>query len=121
MGFAVGCYSLACLAIMRWWMVRRGVWRSIALGGLAVALLLALSLVADVSASQQNQMYPVAVIAEDGVWLRKGNGLAYPPRGSTALNRGVEARVVGSRGGWCQIELAEGEVGWVPAEKILVD
>ncbi len=44
---------------------------------------------------------------------RKGDGLAYPPRYETPLNRGVEASpVVSSRDGSVQIELAGGEVGW---------
>jgi hypothetical protein len=37
------------------------------------------------------------------------------------VNRGVEARLLFEREGWAQIELAAGEVGWVPREYLLVD
>ena len=47
--------------------------------------------------------------------LRAGNGLSYPPRYETPLNRGVEARLLFARGAWLQIELSGGEIGWVPA------
>jgi len=55
------------------------------------------------------------------VMLRTGNGLRYPPRYETPLNRGVEARLLFTRGDWLQIEFAGGEVGWVPREYALVD
>jgi hypothetical protein len=69
---------------------------------------------------------PLVVILDDGVLLRKGDGLAYPPRYDTPLNRGAEARLLFERGGWLQVELAGGEVGWVPRrldqhEYVLVD
>jgi uncharacterized protein YgiM (DUF1202 family) len=64
---------------------------------------------------------PLVVIAEDNVILRKGNGLSYPPRYEQPVNRGVEARLRYERGDWLQIELAGGEVGWVPRAVALVD
>jgi hypothetical protein len=69
----------------------------------------------------QEQQHPLVVIADDGVLLRKGNGLSYPPRYETPLNRGVEARLLVSRGDWLQIELEGGEIGWVPREYARVD
>ncbi len=69
---------------------------------------------------------PVAVVAADGVILRKGNGEAYPPKEvnkiAVRLNRGVEARVLSQRSnGWLQIELADGLVGWAPRQQLLLD
>ncbi len=61
------------------------------------------------------------VIAADGVLLRRGDGLAYMPRYDTPVNRGVEARLLFARGDWLQIELAAGEVGWVPRRLVLLD
>jgi hypothetical protein len=61
------------------------------------------------------------VISDDGVLLRAGNGLSYPARSETPLNRGVEARLLYVRGDWLQIELGSGELGWVPREYALVD
>jgi hypothetical protein len=59
---------------------------------------------------------PLVVVAEDGVLLRRGDGLAYPPRYDTPLPRGAEARLRRERGTWLQIELSGGEIGWVPRE-----
>jgi hypothetical protein len=70
---------------------------------------------------EQSQEHPLVVIAEDGVRLRKGNNRAFPPRYDTSLPRGVEGRRLFVREGWAQIELAGGEVGWLPCEQILVD
>ena len=62
---------------------------------------------------------PVAVVAVDGVTLRKGNGESYPPRVETKLPRGAEVRVVGRRGGWVQVKLPGGAVGWLPEAGVL--
>jgi hypothetical protein len=64
---------------------------------------------------------PLVVLAADGLLLRKGNSALFPPRFETPLNRGVEAELLFRRGGWLQIELAGGEVGWVPARAALVE
>ena len=58
---------------------------------------------------------------EDGVLLRKGDGQTFPPRYETPVNRGVEARRLYERGGWVQIELSGGEVGWAPRGCLLID
>jgi hypothetical protein len=55
------------------------------------------------------------------VLLRRGDGLAFPPRYYTPINRGVEARRLFERGGWVQIELSGGEIGWVPRDSVLAD
>lgn len=60
----------------------------------------------------------VVVLARDEV-LRTGNATAFPPRLEPALPRGVEARRRAERGGWVQVELAGGAVGWLPAEALL--
>lgn len=117
---ALGSYSLACVAGTRWLMVRRGRWLGAAAGGFAGATLLAGWLALDVRAAGEDSSRPLVVIADDGVLLRKGNGLAYPPRYETPVNRGVEARLLFERGDWLQIELAGGEVGWVPRRYALV-
>ena len=67
--------------------------------------------------SQENAL-PRVVVARDVV-LRKGNGESYPPRLEARLPAGVEARERARRGGWVQVELAGGEVGWLPEAGIL--
>ncbi len=112
-GLAFALYSLGWLGLARWWMVRRSGWLIGGGSALGMSALLATGLVWEARQDTQEQRYPIVVIAEDGVLLRKGNGLSYPPRSETPLNRGVEARLLYERGPWVQIELSGGEVGWV--------
>jgi len=68
---------------------------------------------------------PWAVIREDGVWLRRGNGLSYPAVEAggrpVALPRGCEVRVMTLRpNGWVQIQLQDATVGWVPLSALLL-
>jgi hypothetical protein len=114
-------YGLGCAAVTRWLMVRRVCW--VVAGGitLLVASLLTLELIQVARGVEAEGAHPLVVIAEDGVLLRKGDSLAFPPRYDTVVNRGVEARLLFEREGWAQIELAAGEVGWVPREYVLID
>jgi hypothetical protein len=55
------------------------------------------------------------------VKLRKGNGQSYPEY-DYLLRPGVEGRLrFDDPRGWLQIELADGEVGWVRRADVLVD
>jgi hypothetical protein len=114
-------YTLAWLGLARWWMLRRGRFLSLGLVALAVALLLALAVGAQAMRDRDAADRPLVVIADDGVLLRKGNGMAYPRRYELPVNRGVEARLLFERGDWVQIELSGGEVGWVPRAYVLID
>lgn len=104
-----------------WLFVRSKWW----LGGAATLLLMSLSaaafLIVDVRRSDGEARHPLVVVARDGVTLRTGNGDSYPRRLDTVLNRGVEARQLFARGGWLQIELAGGAVGWVRRADVLTD
>lgn len=64
---------------------------------------------------------PIVVVARDGVPLRKGNGESFPPWFDAPLNRGVEASLLYRRGDWLQVELGDGEVGWVHARDVVTD
>jgi len=66
---------------------------------------------------QVNELHTV-VVTQD-VFLRKGNSEAYPARLETKLPRGVEARKLTERGGWVQVRLAGGVVGWLPASSVI--
>jgi hypothetical protein len=61
---------------------------------------------------------PVAVLSADTV-LRTGNGPSFPARLEAALPRGAEVRELGRRGGWVQVQLPGGAVGWVPESAVL--
>lgn len=114
-------YAMGCGVVTRWLMVRRA--GLLLIGGtlFTTSILLVVALLIQARTLQQELEFPPVVIREDGVLLRKGNGLAYPPRFETPLNRGVEARLLHIRGSWLQIELAGGEIGWIPREYALVD
>jgi tetratricopeptide (TPR) repeat protein len=110
---AMIAYTLAWLALMRWRMMRqRRLLGAACLLGI-ISLLLGASLAADCWKGREESRHPLVVIADDGVLLRRGNGFKYPPRSEIPLNRGVEARLLFTRGDWLQIELASGEIGWV--------
>jgi len=114
-------YSLACLAVTRWWMTQRGRSLNVGMTAFVVAVLLGASLIAEEWRDRQEGLHRLVVIADNGVLLRVGNGPTYPERFTTPLNRGVEARLLFVRGDWLKIELAAGETGWVPRAKVLLD
>jgi tetratricopeptide (TPR) repeat protein len=115
------CYVLAWACLTRWLMVRRGRWLTVGLIALLVAALLSAGLVVRTQEERDEEAHPLVVIDRDGVLLRRGNSPAFPPRYDTPVNRGVEARRLFERDGWVQIELAGGEIGWVPREAVLMD
>lgn len=117
--YAAGAsYVLACIIGTRWLMVRRGTELVFALALLSVSGGLTVWVVRHM---QQQVRHPLVVIAEDGVLLRKGNNLAFPPRYDIPLNCGVEAHLLFARDDWLHIELAGGETGWAPRQSALVD
>jgi hypothetical protein len=118
---ALFCYALGWLLLMRWWMLRRPGLLPAAGLALAAALLLGGVLAWRAAVVRDEARHPLVVIADDGVLLRRGNGLTYPPRYDTPVNRGVEARLLFARGTWLEIELSGGESGWVPQRYALVD
>ena len=139
------CYTGTCAAVTRWVMTRRGRWLTLAAAGLLAAVPPILLLVDAERRRAAEAARTLVVIKDDGVLLRKGDGLAYPKRFDAPVNRGVEARLVEEREGfpatrgavglalgaptgvvaehqgWVQIELAGGEVGWVPRRFVLID
>jgi tetratricopeptide (TPR) repeat protein len=118
---AIPCYVLGCVGLTRWRMMRRG---GLLVGGLLALLLVGMLagwLMVRAEEQREREAHPLVVIARDGVLLRRGNGEAFPTRYDTPVNRGVEGRLRFERGGWMQIELSGGEIGWVPRRAILVD
>lgn len=67
---------------------------------------------------RQENARPLVVVRRDTV-LRRGNGDSFPARFDSRLPAGVEARVLSTRGGWVQVELARGSAGWLPEDSIL--
>jgi hypothetical protein len=120
LSLAAGAYALACVAGTRRLMTGR---RAAVLAG--VALVVALVLGAGWGLRQVRRIgaeqTPVAVIADDGVPLRLGNGSSYPRHDELpVLSRGMEARLLFTRGDWLQLEFPGGATGWVPRRHVLV-
>ncbi len=121
MGAALICYVVGCVAATRWRMVRQT--RHL-LGGLfflSASALCAGGLLVRCTEERERAAHPLAVVARDGMLVRRGNGIAFPPRYDVPLNRGVEGRLLLEREGWVQIELSGGEIGWLPREAVLLD
>ncbi|HTU90829.1 MAG TPA: hypothetical protein VMF69_12190, partial [Gemmataceae bacterium] len=118
---AVGCYVLGCVVVTRWRMVRRERLLTVGLLALLLAGVLSGWLLLRAEERHEREIHPLVVIARNGVLLRRGNSMVFPPRYDTPINRGIEGRLLFERGGWVQIELSGGEIGWVPREAVLVD
>lgn len=121
LGAALFLYTLACLALTRWFMRRRHALLVVAAAAFALAGLSAFSVVRQARELQRDLEQPLLVLAGDDIFLRKGNGYAYPPSHDVPLHRGFEARLLYQRGTWLQIILPGGEVGWVPRNAVVLD
>jgi len=63
---------------------------------------------------------PPVIVRLDDVPLHTGNGPSYPLHAELPrLARGMEARRLGRRGAWLQIQFATGEIGWVEERNVL--
>jgi tetratricopeptide (TPR) repeat protein len=113
------CYFVGCAFLTRWLMKRNSRLIAFSLASLALASGLAFLVGRAADHAFYEASHPLVVIAVDDVSLRKGNGKNFPPRYETPLSRGVEAHVLFERGDWLQIELAGGEVGWVPCQAVV--
>lgn len=113
-------YSLAWLAGTRWLMTRHGELLAAASLALVLATVPAAYLAWDEWTRCEELHHPLVIVAADNVALAKGNGRLYPTY-PTPLPRGVEARLRFERGDWLQIELAGGEIGWLPRRAVVMD
>jgi hypothetical protein len=111
-------YAGACICLTRWRMVRR---EKFLVAGLVFAALAVPPTWVSTERWRVGPPRPIVVLSRNGVLLRKGNGLMFPPWFDTPLMRGVEAELVFQRDGWLQIELPGGEIGWVRAADAVVE
>jgi len=110
-GFA-GVFALGCAA----WLTARPPWAVpvalLGLGGFAAAI--------GVMAWPRSNGGEWAVVrTEKGTVLHTGNADSYPPRTAFPLPAGSEVTVLRRRGGWAQVELAGGAVGWLREAEFL--
>lgn len=112
-------YFLGCLALARAWMKRLPAWW--AAGGLLLALAGLLYGAVHWESHKRHREWSdrnwVVTVARDTP-LRTGNSSEYPLRLDQALPAGVELRRLAERGGWVQVQLTGGPVGWVPRDSV---
>lgn len=113
-------YVLACLFVTLW-LWRRGA--TILIGAGAAVVLLFVSLFGlwnSARAAEDDRRHPPVVIVTE-TSLYRGNAASYPTDPDVpTLPRGLEARLLGRRGGWLRVQLAGGPSGWVPETAALV-
>jgi len=109
--------TIALLVYGLFWLVLliRLVSRSAVLGYIGVICLVGwLSLGLSVSVDYYSQgRTSEGVLVSKEVVVRKGNGAAYERQFEEPLHEGLEFRVVEQRRGWIEIELPDGNRGWV--------
>jgi hypothetical protein len=120
---ALACYVLAIPAFF--WVAATRSSRAIAMAVILVvacAALNAYSWALEQKETREAQDHPLVVIRDDQLPLRRGNGPSYAAHPDWPhLPAGLEARRLAERGGWLQIEVPGGAVGWVPRDAALVD
>lgn len=117
--FAAGLlWLVVCLGLARFAMTRGVGWLPLAGSGLFGLLLLGGFWWQDWRHREREESRPLLVVKDD-VLLRRGNAEGYPPRLEPRLPKGVEARELTRRGGWVQVELAGGAVGWLPEGAVI--
>jgi tetratricopeptide (TPR) repeat protein len=82
--------------------------------GLAAALVLALGGSYGWDLRQQSAA-PEAVITQEEVVIRKGNGESYAPAFEEPIHGGAEVRILDRREGWVRVEFQNGKTGWMRA------
>jgi hypothetical protein len=113
---AVGVSALGWFVLARAWMTSHV---GLAIFGGATILIAALLGGAhwwEDSQARKRWSQPAAVLIAPAD-LRTGNSTEYPRRIDGRLPAGVEVKVLGERGGWLQVELAGGAVGWVQSDR----
>lgn len=115
---ASAIWLIVCLGLARYAMKRTLLWLGVS--GLAMVLLSILGglWLDDICQRHRENAEPLVIVAADAI-LRKGNGETYPPRLEPRLPRGVEARELYRRGGWVQVRLSGGAIGWLPETAVI--
>jgi hypothetical protein len=113
---AGGLWLVACAAVARFIMTRNAAWFVPAVA--AVCTLVALGGLWLRDARDRAESPPLLIASEDTT-LRRGNASSYPARLDAVLPRGAEVRELSRRGGWVQVQLPGGLVGWLPQGAVL--
>jgi hypothetical protein len=109
----IAAFCIFAWVALRCWVAARGPrWLALFIIALAVALIVSAGWFLDLHERRANSK-PFNVVMRPAI-LRRGDGVNFPARRDAPLAPGVEVRVLGGRGSWTQVELADGTVGWLP-------
>lgn len=113
-----GLWLFACVCVTRFAMTRSAAW--LVFAGFWVCALLVLGglWVQDSRLRARDESLPLLVVSDD-LMLRRGNAAAYPPRIDSILPKGAEVRELTRRGGWVQVQLPGGAIGWLPEAAVI--
>jgi len=107
---AVGFYALTWVCLILRQVGRRRLMFGWTIGGGAMTILLASSVVAD---HWMDRNVPDGVVTIMDVVVQKGPGQGYQRQFEQPLQAGVEFRLRERRGDWWKIELADRQTGWI--------
>ncbi|MFO0804088.1 MAG: hypothetical protein U0791_13320 [Gemmataceae bacterium] len=108
-----GLWFAACLCAARYAMTRVPGWWMAAVASASALALLGTLLALDHRRRAAAEERPLVIVNREQL-LKSGNGDSWPDRLKWKLPAGAEAHELGRRGGWIQIELANGAAGWIP-------
>lgn len=114
-----GLYLLGLLALTRAWMTRYANWSITGVVLMGSSIALGSFLKWEEKRFDEDNHRSLVVIAGKGAELHRGNGDEFPLRFTTRLPAGVELAVLNERGGWLQVELPGGEIGWVNGQRVV--
>lgn len=116
---AVVAWCVACAGLARYVMTRMMSWLLVSVAATVLLAVLSALWFQDYRQQQRENAAPLVVVTADR-YLRKGNSDAWTERLDAKLPRGVEARELSRRGGWVQVRLAGGAIGWLPETAVIV-
>lgn len=105
------------IAVAGLWIEPRRVWTGLAIAGVLITAVLAISATYD---WYRFDHLVHGVVVADEVVARKGNGESYEPAFADPLPEGTEFVVGERRGGWLRIRLDGQQEGWVESESVVL-
>lgn len=114
--------ALACLALLgqRGLPRARATLRAVAWLTAVLAILALLTFARTILATSFTRHAVISGTTEEGdVVVRKGDGESFAPALTEAVRPGTECIVRDTRGGYVQVELPGGHVGWVPESRVV--
>lgn len=85
----------------------------------AIGIVLGLANVASIAWEQHEHVtHPAAVVVGKPIVLRLGRGESYDAALNAPLGPGVEVRILNSSGDWAEVQLVDGQTGWLPLTNV---